>query len=119
MSTVADASSTTHGRAAFQYRDFRFYQLARLFSIVATEAQSTAIAWQVYEITRSPLSLGYVGLAQFLPGILLSIPAGHAADRFDRRRILQLCNIGSFITSLLLLLYVFRGAHRVEPIYGI
>jgi MFS family permease len=119
MSSSADATHSTHGRAAFQYRDFRFYQLARLCSIVATEAQSTAIAWQVYEITRSPLSLGYVGLAQFLPGILLSLLAGHTADRFDRRRILQICNLGSLLCSLLLLAYVVRGAHRVEPIYAI
>jgi MFS family permease len=119
MSLPADASTSTHGRVAFQYRDFRFYQLARLSSIVANEAQSTALAWQVYEITKSPLALGYVGLAQFLPGILLSVIAGHAADRFDRRRILQVCNTASLASSLLLLTYVLRGANRVEPIYAI
>ena len=60
--------------------------MARLSSVVATEMQSVAVAWQAYELTGSPLTLGYVGLAQFLPGILLFLIAGHTADRFDRRR---------------------------------
>jgi MFS family permease len=85
--------------AAFRYRDFRLFQGARLCAIVASEAQSIAVAWQVYELTHRPLDLGYVGLAQFLPGILLFLVVGHAADRFDRRRILQLCQIGYFFVA--------------------
>ena len=82
----------TGPRAAFEHRDFRLFQVARLLSIVATEVQSIAVAWQVYERTHRPLDLGYVGLSQFLPAILLVIVAGHTADRFDRRRILLLCH---------------------------
>ena len=50
---------------------------------------SVAVGWQIYEITHSVLDLGYVGLAQFLPGILLFLVSGHAADRFDRRKLLM------------------------------
>lgn len=85
--------------AAFRHRDFRLFQGARLCAIVASEAQSIAVAWQVYELTRRPLDLGYVGLAQFLPGILLFLVVGHAADRFDRRRILEICQCGYILLS--------------------
>lgn len=106
-------------RAAFQHRDFRLYQSARLFSIVSTEMQSVAVAWQVYELTRKPVYLGYVGLAQFLPGILLFLVAGHAADRFDRRRVLLVSYAGYAIGSILLFTYTMRGISSVIPVYGI
>ena len=53
--------------------------------------QSVAVGWQIYEITRRPLDLGLVGLAQFLPGLLLFLLGGHVADRFDRRHVLLAC----------------------------
>ena len=58
-------------RAAFRYPNFRLYQASRFLGVVAIEMQSVAIGWQIYELTRRPLDLGLVGLAQFLPGILL------------------------------------------------
>ena len=63
--------------AAFRHRDYRLYQVARFLVIIGLEMQSVAVAWQVYEITRRPLDLGYVGLVQFMPGILLSLIVGH------------------------------------------
>ena len=80
--------------AAFQHRDFRLFQVARLASILATETQSLAVAWLVYQITHRPLDLGYVGLAQFLPALMFLPFSGHTADRFDKRRILMICNAG-------------------------
>src|SRR5450432_344196 len=97
-------SSQRQGRVAFTYPGFVYYQLARLFTVMATEMQSVAVGWQVYEITRRPLDLGYVGLAQFLPTILLFLVAGHAADRFNRRNIVTLCYAGLGIASTILLL---------------
>src|SRR5258706_14339319 len=78
-------------RSAFSSRDFRLYQAARLMVILGAEAQSVAVAWQVYAITHSALDLGYTGLALFLPGIFCVLPAGHAADRYDRRKIVLGC----------------------------
>src|SRR5450432_4554123 len=97
-------SSQHQSMIAFSYPDFTLYQLARLFTVMATEMQSVAVGWQVYEITRRPLDLGYVGLAQFLPTILLFLVAGHAADRFNRRNIVTLCYAGLALASTILLL---------------
>ena len=58
-------------RSAFQSRDFRLYQAARLMVILGAEAQSVAVAWQVYALTHSALDLGYTGLALFLPGLFV------------------------------------------------
>src|SRR3954467_465749 len=79
------------GLESFAWRDFRRYQLARVAVILGAEAQSVAVAWQVYSITHRALDLGYTGLALFLPGLLFLLPAGHVADRFDRRRIILVC----------------------------
>ena len=81
---------TPPGRIAFSYPDFTVYQAARFFIVAALEMQSVAVGWQVYEITRRPLDLGLIGLAQFLPGVLLFLVSGHVADRFDRRKLVTL-----------------------------
>lgn len=52
---------------------------------------TVAVGWQVYDITRSAMSLGLVGLAQFLPQVLLTLVVGHVADRFERRRVVMAC----------------------------
>src|SRR5580698_5491979 len=84
---VAEASAGS----AFLSRDFRLYQTARLLVILGAEAQSVAVAWQVYQITHSPLDLGLTGLALFAPGLLFMLAAGHVADRYDRRHIILIC----------------------------
>src|SRR5215469_2791498 len=109
----------TSPRAAFRNRDFRLYQFVRLFSIVAFEMQSVAVGWQIYEITHRAIDLGYVGLAQFLPGVLLFLVAGHAADRFDRRRVLLICNSAYAGCSVLLLLNAHVARNGVATIYVI
>lgn len=78
-----------HGvAAALAHREFRLFFIARLLMSMALQIQNLAVAWRVYDLTRDPLALGLVGLAAFLPAILLLLFTGHAADRFDRRRIL-------------------------------
>jgi MFS family permease len=79
------------GLEAFASRDFRRYQLARVAVVLGAEAQSVAVAWQVYSITHRAIDLGYTGLALFLPGLIFLLPAGHVADRFDRRRVILAC----------------------------
>jgi MFS family permease len=103
----------------FAYPDLALYQIARFFIVAALEMQSVAVGWQVYEITRRPLDLGLVGLAQFLPGVFLFLVAGHTADRHDRRRILNICYFGFVVCSGLLLLLAIRGARSVNLIYAI
>src|SRR5581483_3870198 len=114
-----EKSSTSASRAAFRYANFRFYSVARFLTTISSEMQSVAVGWQVYELTHRPLDLGLVGLAQFLPGILLFLVAGHAADRVPRRSILLAC-LGAFsLVSLLLLVFTIRGISQVYPIYAV
>src|SRR5438105_9258424 len=105
------------GLAAFRHLDFTLYELERFFVVAALEMQSVAVGWQVYEITRRPLDLGLVGLAQFLPGVFLFLVAGHAADRHDRRRLLNICYGGFILCSGLLLALTVRGSRSVHFIY--
>ena len=78
--------------AAFAYRDFNLYGAARILVILGAQMQSVAVGWQVYALTGRPLDLAWVGLALFLPAVGLALVTGHAADRFERRRILMVCN---------------------------
>src|SRR5437879_12184771 len=92
MGTAADLRIA--GRVAFAYPDFIRYELARCFIVLALEMQSVRVGCQVYDITKRPLDLGLIGLAQFLPGIVLLLPAGHAADRCERRSLVPICCAG-------------------------
>ncbi len=100
----------TSPRAAFAHRDFRLYQAARFVFIVGIQMQSVAIGWQVYALSHDPLQLGWVGLAQFLPLAVLALPAGHVADRVERRRVLVVCFGIASIASLALALAALFGA---------
>src|SRR5437899_9751368 len=110
-------SPKTSARVAFHHPGFVRFQLARFCIVTSTEMQSVAVGWQVYEITRRPLDLGLVGLAQFLPGILLFLVAGHVADVFDRRRVLILCEAGFAFCFLFLVLLAGFRVQTVLPIY--
>lgn len=110
-------SSQNAGRAAFGYPDFVSYEVGRLFVVLALEMQSVAVGWQVYDITKRPLDLGLVGLAQFLPGVFLFLISGHVADRFDRRHLLLLCYTGFALSSGLLLRISWHAAPSVKTIY--
>ena len=109
----------TRGMEAFAFRDFRRYQLARVTAILGAEAQAVAVAWQVYSITHRALDLGYTGLALFLPGLVFLLPAGHVADRFDRRQIILVCYGLQVLCTTALLLLTRAGVHNVYPIYAV
>ena len=91
--------------------------MARLAVIMGAEAQTVAVAWQVYSITHRALDLGYTGLALFLPGLLLLLPAGHVADRYDRRRIILLCYSVQILCTGALLTIAVQGIRQVWMIY--
>jgi MFS family permease len=91
---------------------------ARFLTAACSEMQAVAVVWQVYGMRHRPLDLGLVGLAQFLPGILLFLVVGHVADRLPRNRILQACYAAFSCCSLLLLLFAVQGIHSVYPIYA-
>jgi len=107
------------GHIAFTHPGFVLFQIARFLIVAAVEMQAVAVGWQVYDITKRALDLGLVGLAQFLPGILLFLVSGHASDRFDRRKVLGACYAGYALCSGLLLAIAEAGTHSVRPIYAV
>src|SRR6202166_4632122 len=112
-------SDSRAGLIAFTHPDFVLFQTARFLIVSAVEMQAVAVGWQVYDITKRALDLGLVGLAQFLPGILLFLASGHASDRFERRKVLGACYAGYALCSGLLLMLAERGTHTVRPIYAV
>lgn len=117
---MSSSSAVDHGpRAAFRYPNFRYYIASRFIIRLGLEIQTIAVAWQIYTLTGRPLDLGLVGLSQFLPGMLLFLIAGHAADRYPRQRILQLCFLGFATCSLLLFGLAFEGLDSIYPVYGV
>src|SRR2546423_202421 len=105
-------------RAAFLHRDFRLYQAGSFLSTLGSKMLATAVGYQVYELTARPLSLGFAGLAGFLPTFLLTLVSGDVADRYDRRAILAACHAISAVASLLLFVVAGRPEWGVTPIYG-
>src|SRR6185312_9473555 len=101
--------------AAFLSRDFVLYQLARVTVIIGAEAQALGVAWQVYEITHRAIDLGYTGLVLFLPGLLFILPAGHVADRFDRRQVILVCYSVQVFCSIALFLFAWQHIQRILP----
>ena len=103
--------------AALRYRDFAVYAAARFCATLCWAMLDVAVGWQVYQLTHNPLDLGFVGLAQFLPFVLLVLPAGHVADRRDRRRVLLAAYSVSTASVVLLLWFTLSGAHLVWPVF--
>jgi len=73
--------------AALRVQDFRRFITCLVLQTLATMMQSVVVGWQVYQVTRDPLALGLIGLAEAVPFITVALPAGQVADRFDRRRV--------------------------------
>ena len=103
--------------AAFTHRDFKLFQAARLFAVLGSQMQSVAIGWQVYAITGRPLDLAWVGLAQFLPAVCLSLVTGHVADRVERRRILVVCYAAMALLGIALFGFTRANATNLVPVY--
>ena len=86
--------------AALRLRDFQFLILSRFLASLGEQMVGVALGWQIYERTHSTLALGYVGLAEVLPVILLALPAGHFSDRYNRQRIALITKAGLAACSL-------------------
>ncbi|MCU0367716.1 MAG: MFS transporter [Cyclobacteriaceae bacterium] len=85
--------------AALYVRDFRLFVLSRLFITLAIQIQGVVVGWQIYEITRDPLSLGLIGLAEAIPAITVSLYAGHLADIVARKKIILACVVTLAVCS--------------------
>ncbi|SDM17281.1 Predicted arabinose efflux permease, MFS family [Franzmannia pantelleriensis] len=98
---------------------FVSFLVSRLAAVFAMQIQAVVVAWQVYAITRDPMSLAYVGLAQFLPMVVLLLPAGDLVDRFPRKRILQLSWGVQALCSAMLLALSLAASERVGAFYAV
>ncbi|WP_040205942.1 MFS transporter [Neobacillus jeddahensis] len=91
------------GDSLLRLSAFRNYWLSRILASTSFQMLSVAIGWQMYDLTHDAFSLGLVGLAQFLPMVLLTFVVGPIADRFDRRKIVYICQLIEGIVAGLLL----------------
>ncbi|WP_024510925.1 MFS transporter [Bradyrhizobium sp. ARR65] len=89
---ASDQSLAQSGAATLtRHPPLLLYLCSRSFSEFSCQIATVAVGWKVYELTGSAFYLGLSGLVQFIPSALLVFVAGHAADRYDRRRVIQLC----------------------------
>ena len=104
--------------AALRYRDFAVYAASRFCATLCWQMLNVAVGWQVYALTRNPLDLGFVGLVQFLPFVLLVLPAGHIADRADRRVVLLAAYAMATVSVCILLWFTLAGGHGIWPAFA-
>ena len=108
---------TVGARELLRDGSFLFFLASRSLSRFSSQVAAVAIGWQIYDITGSAFDLGMVGLVQFLPTALLVFVAGHAADRFERKRVVQLCQVAEALTALFLAVSTYAGWLDAVQIY--
>src|SRR6195952_2148570 len=103
------------------YRDRDLYSFvgSRFISTLAIQVQSVAIGWQIYDMVHTPLALGLVGLCQFAPMFLLTLPAGDITDRFNQRRVYSFAAMLQAFCSALFLCLSLWSPHTPWPFYAV
>jgi MFS family permease len=114
MSSSAAAGS----RTPFGHEPFLLYFCARGFSEFSYQIAAVAVGWQIYALTNSAFDLGMVGLTQFIPTVVLIFAAGHVADRYDRKRVVQICQIVAGLTAAFSAWGSFAGWLNVPEIFA-
>jgi MFS family permease len=107
------------GRSAFRHRDFTLYWILLVTEAFALQMAIVAIGWQVYSVRENPLDLGLIGLAEFLPLLLLALPAGHLADRLPRRNLLTFMVALNIVVLGGLLAITIADTGRVWPFFAL
>jgi MFS family permease len=116
---TSPAPSAEPSTLAFSYPQFRLFWLTTLAASFAAQIMSVAVAWEIWAITGEAIYLGLVGLAQFLPALSLVLVTGLAADRFPRRRIIQVAMVFELLCAVGLVFFVVLQGHDVWPIFVI
>ena len=109
----------SHLSQLFAQDQFMRFWLARLAGVMANQMLMVAVAWHMYDITSSAWDLGLVGLFQFVPALLMTLPAGHLADRLHRARIFAACMLAQAVVALLLVAATQGGFATRELILAI
>jgi MFS family permease len=103
---------------ALSQPDFARYAFGRLAGTLAWQMINVVVGFQVWKITRDPLDLGFIGLAQFLPFLALVLPGGQVADRFDRRIIIACAYTAELTGAAILLWFTLSGSRQVNIVFG-
>jgi MFS family permease len=103
----------------YRDRDFRLFLGTRVVSTLAVMIQSVAVGWQVYDMERTPLALAWVGLAEFVPMFLLTLPAGAVVDHTDQRKVLSLAFFIQAVSAALLLALSIAHVRVAWPFYAV
>jgi MFS family permease len=118
MSPVSSPPALSDSKTLFRHRPFLLYFSARGLSKFCFQISAVAVGWQVYALTGSAFALGMVGLVQFLPTAVLVFAAGHAADRYDRKRVTQISQFAAAATAAFLAWGNFAGWLSVPEIFA-
>lgn len=103
----------------FAHRQFVRFWFARLSGVMANQMLMVAVAWHMYDITSSAWDLGLVGLFQFIPALLMTLPGGHVADRLHRGRIFAACMLAQAVVAAWLVGATQWGHVTRELIFGL
>lgn len=106
-------------RAVLGNPDAMRFMIARFAATLAAQMQTVAVGWQVYAVTHRALDLGLIGLSQFLPFVVLILPAGHVADHVDRRRVVLVCYVLQLVCGAGLLFFSLRGLSAPWPVFSV
>lgn len=95
--------------AALRYREFNIFLLVRFAMVLAWSMQFVVIEWEVYSLTKDPLSLGIIGLMEVIPAVSLALFAGHVVDQKEKKNLLIKCILGFSLISMGLFLITWPG----------
>ena len=122
MSIVDQPPAKYDAYAVLKVGDFRLFLTFRFFTTLAFQMQGLIVGWQMYELTKDPLALGLIGLAEALPNIATALFAGHAADRYNRKNIIIWFSLLFLVGTTMLFLFSIKSLgiialFGVLPIY--
>jgi len=123
MTQPVSTAGTHDPYAALRFPDFRRFVASVVTLTVATQIQAVVVGWQIYAVTKDPLSLGLVGLAEAVPFIAIALFAGHVADRANRQRVVAVATVAMLGCAVALLAFTLiptvLAGRRVWPVYAV
>src|SRR5512147_1149978 len=106
-------------RSPLRHRDFRIFWIGLLLSSVGSQFTTVAMAWQIYELTNSPLQIGLIGLVRAVPQVAMLLFGGLLADAMDRRRLMMATQASLFLVSGTLAFLTMTGSVTALTLYGV
>ncbi len=103
--------------AVLKIRDFRLSLASKFFITLGVQMQAVVLGWQIFTLTRDPLALGFIGLAEALPYMGCLLWAGYLTDRSEKRRIIVAAEAGLWVCALAFLALSAAGVNRLWPLY--